>query len=126
MIDRDVKKQNPDLGHGASVIVSGIIGTAPRGHLELRAEEFKLISGCPTTDGIYPFVRKQTHTKEYIRQHLHLRAHNSQFQTIFRARHLASNGFHQYFDENGFTFIHTPTITSNSCEGAGEVRFIAI
>lgn len=43
MIDKEVKKSNPDLGHGASVMVNGVVGTAPRGHLELRADEFKLI-----------------------------------------------------------------------------------
>lgn len=76
---------------------------------------------CPADDGIYPFVRKQVHSSEYIRQHLHLRAHNSQFQVNFRARHFASLEFHRYFDENGFISIHTPILTSNSCEGAGEV-----
>lgn len=70
---------------------------------------------------MYPFVRKQNHSLDYIRQHLHLRAHTDQFQAIFRARHLAAQAFHKYFDENAFTFIHTPILTSNSCEGAGEV-----
>lgn len=43
MIDKEVKKQNPDLGFGVSVVVNGVIGTAPRGHLELRAEDFKMV-----------------------------------------------------------------------------------
>lgn len=43
IIDREVKKENPDLGFGVSVVVSGVIGTAPRGHLELRSENLKLV-----------------------------------------------------------------------------------
>lgn len=76
---------------------------------------------CPVDDGVYPFVRKQTHAPEYIREHLHLRPHVDQFQAIFRARHLATTAFHKNFDENGFIYIHTPILTSNTCEGAGEL-----
>lgn len=121
LVDREIYKQNPGLSYGAAVSISGTVGTAPRGHIELRAENVKLNGTCPTEDGIYPFVRKQNHSFDYIRQHTHLRAHNTQFQSIFRARHLASQAFHKYFHENGFTFIHTPILTSNSCEGAGEI-----
>lgn len=81
-----------------------------------------LISGtCTTLDGIYPFVRKENTTLDCLRQHLHLRAHCSQFQAVFRARHLATNAFNQYLNENGFIHVHTPILTSNTCEGAGEV-----
>lgn len=84
---------------------------------------FDLLSGtCLGEDGFYPFVRKQHHSNDYIRQHLHLRAHTNQFQAIFRARHLATRAFHEYFYKNAFTLIHTPILTSNSCEGAGEVN----
>lgn len=121
MIDRATHKQNPGIGYGATVAITGTVGKAPRGHLELRADCFQLNGICPTEDGIYPFVRKQNHSLDYIRQHLHLRAHIGQFQAIFRARHLATHAFHRYFNENGFIYIHTPILTSNSCEGAGEL-----
>lgn len=83
-----------------------------------------ILGTCPTSDGFYPFVRKENTTNDCIRQHLHLRTHGSQFQAIFRARHLATHAFHKYFNDNGFTLIHTPVLTSNSCEGAGEVSDI--
>lgn len=81
-----------------------------------------ILGECPTSDGFYPFVRKENTTLDCLRQHLHLRAHGSQFQAIFRARHLATQAFYQYFNDSGFTLIHTPILTSNSCEGAGEVN----
>ncbi|XP_031624657.1 probable asparagine--tRNA ligase, mitochondrial [Contarinia nasturtii] len=121
MVDRETYHQNPGLGYGAGVVISGIVGTAPRGHLELRAETLQLNGTCPTEDGIYPFVRKQTHSPDYIRDHLHFRGHTNQFQSIFRARHLATHAFHRYFVENGFCYIHTPILTTNTCEGACEL-----
>ncbi|XP_055300463.1 probable asparagine--tRNA ligase, mitochondrial [Sitodiplosis mosellana] len=121
LVDRETHRQNPGLTYGAAVSIIGQIGTAPRGHLELRAEKLRLNGTCAIEDKIYPFVRKQNHSLDYIRQHLHLRAHNSQFQAFFRARHFASLAFHRHFNDNGFVYIHTPILTSNSCEGAGEL-----
>lgn len=66
-------------------------------------------------------MRKENTTLECIRQQLHLRAHSTLFQAIFRARHLATQEFYRYFNENAFTHIHTPILSSNSCEGAGEL-----
>lgn len=40
---------------------------------------------------------------------------------MLRVRHAATNAFHRYFDRNQFTCIHVPVLSSNSCEGAGEV-----
>lgn len=40
---------------------------------------------------------------------------------MFRARHLASKSIHQFFDENNFFLVHAPILTSNACEGAGEL-----
>lgn len=37
-------------------------------------------------------------------------------------RHAATKAFHNYFDINNFTHIHTPILSPNSCEGAGEVE----
>lgn len=147
MIDRETHRQNPGLSYGAAVSITGQVGTAPRGHLELRAEKLHVNGTCASEDKIYPFVRKQNHSLDYIRQYLHLRAHSSQLQAFFRARHLATLAFHRYFNENGFIYIHTPVwtsfndgrssnhnydsiriyanyfqiLTSNSCEGAGEL-----
>lgn len=66
-------------------------------------------------------MRKENTTLDCIRQQLHLRAHGSLFQAIFRARHLATQEFHRYFNDNAFTHIHTPILSSNACEGAGEL-----
>lgn len=121
MIDRETYRQNPGLAYGAGVTITGKVGTAPRGHLEVRADTLKLHGTCPTEDGVYPFVRKKVYSLDYIRQNLHFRTHTNLFQSIFRARHLATHAFHRYFNENGFCYVHTPIFTSNTCEGACEL-----
>lgn len=80
-----------------------------------------IVGKCPIADGHYPFTRKGDYTFDVIRPHLHLRGHCEEFQSIFRARHFAAREFHNYFHDNGFFQVHTPILSSNSCEGAGEV-----
>lgn len=72
--------------------------------------------------GDYPFVARQTYTPDYTRDYMHLRAEMAGFRSMLRVRHAATNAFHRYFDLKHFTCIHTPVLTSNSCEGAGEVK----
>lgn len=79
---------------------------------------------CPVDDGHYPFVRKVQYSYDVIRKYLHLRGHCQEFQSIFRTRHFASLEIHNYFNENGFFLVHTPIVSSNSCEGAGEVKLV--
>lgn len=49
LLDRDLCKQN--LGFGDAVTVTGEIGTAPRGHIELRANKFELNGILPNAYG---------------------------------------------------------------------------
>lgn len=43
IISKERKKEFPTLGYGASVIATGKIGVAPKGNLELLADEFQMI-----------------------------------------------------------------------------------
>lgn len=43
LVDKKVRKENPGLAFGASVCVAGVIGMAPKGHIDLCAQEFQLI-----------------------------------------------------------------------------------
>ncbi|KAA8594031.1 hypothetical protein FQN60_004865 [Etheostoma spectabile] len=69
----------------------------------------------------FPFKIKERHSLEYIRQFPHLRCRTNAFSSLLRIRSEATTAFHSYFKENGFVQIHTPVITSNDCEGAGEL-----
>ncbi|XP_064636120.1 asparaginyl-tRNA synthetase-like [Lineus longissimus] len=61
------------------------------------------------------------HPPDFIRKHQHLRPRTNIFSSLLRIRNTASQALHQYFQENGFCEVHTPIITTNDCEGAGEV-----
>jgi asparaginyl-tRNA synthetase len=42
------------------------------------------------------------------------------FGAVFRVRHALAFAVHQYFNDKGFFYIHTPIITASDAEGAGE------
>ncbi|GLV35193.1 Asparaginyl-tRNA synthetase mitochondrial [Carabus blaptoides fortunei] len=72
------------------------------------------------TDG-YPFAPRKSYPPEYIRKYLHLRARTKKFASVLRVRDAATKAVHDYFNSEGYFNIHTPILTSNDCEGAGEV-----
>ena len=44
-----------------------------------------------------------------------------EIQAVFRVRSLIAYAIHQFFQERGFVYVHTPIITGSDCEGAGEM-----
>lgn len=81
-----------------------------------------VLGSCLSPSEGYPFVPGQRHPPDYIRSFLHLRAQVSSTGSMLRVRHQATKAFHNYLDQNGFIHTQTPVLTSNDCEGAGEVR----
>lgn len=104
---------------GAALIVRGTLVETPdaRQPFELQAEEVT-VEGASTPD--YP-LQKKRHTLEYLRTMTHLRPRTNTFQAVFRVRSLAAYAIHQFFQERGFVYVHTPLITGSDCEGAGEM-----
>ncbi|MDR3153395.1 MAG: asparagine--tRNA ligase [Deltaproteobacteria bacterium] len=68
----------------------------------------------------YP-LQKKRHSDEFLREKAHLRARTNKFGAVFRLRSLCSYAVHAFFRERGFHYVHTPIITGNDCEGAGEL-----
>ena len=107
------------LNVGASIIVKGTLVATPEAKqpFEIQATEV-VVEGASSAD--YP-LQKKRHTFEYLRTIPHLRARTNTFQAVFRVRSLIAYAIHQYFQEQGFVYVHTPLITSSDCEGAGEM-----
>jgi asparaginyl-tRNA synthetase len=102
---------------GASVRITGVLaesGGKQKG-IELQAEKIELIGSCPEE---YPLQPKR-HSLEFLREIAYLRPRTRLFQAVFRIRSLASFAIHKYFHENGYVYVHTPLITGNDAEGAG-------
>ena len=58
---------------------------------------------------------------EYLRTIAHLRPRTNLFSAVFRVRSVAAMAIHEFFQERGFVYVHTPLITASDCEGAGEM-----
>ncbi|MFU0252206.1 asparagine--tRNA ligase [Spiroplasma sp. Moj] len=67
----------------------------------------------------YPLQKKE-HSYEYLREIAHLRAKTNTFNAVFRIRSSSSFAIHEFFNKNNFIYVHTPIITGNDAEGAGE------
>ncbi|MBQ9083768.1 MAG: asparagine--tRNA ligase [Clostridia bacterium] len=83
---------------------------------ELKATEL-VLEGASTED--YPLQPKK-HSLEYLREIAYLRPRTKLFQSVFRIRNLAAAAIHDYFQSRGYVYVHTPLITGNDAEGAGQ------
>uniref|UniRef100_A0A3B3YG60 Aminoacyl-transfer RNA synthetases class-II family profile domain-containing protein n=1 Tax=Poecilia mexicana TaxID=48701 RepID=A0A3B3YG60_9TELE len=117
----DAKLNDPLLTFGSAVEVTGILKKSPhqKQPVELEAEQIRVVGECNPVN--FPFKIKKRHSLEYIRQLPHLRCRTNAFSSLLRIRSEATAAIHSYFKNNGFVQIHTPIITSNDCEGAGEL-----
>src|ERR1700739_4727455 len=68
----------------------------------------------------YPLQPKK-HSLEFLREIAHLRFRTNTFGAVFRIRHALAFAVHQFFNEKGFVYMHTPIITASDAEGAGEM-----
>ena len=119
---------NPELGDyeeavrcgtGACLEVEGALVSSPAAgqRWELHAQQVRLLG---TSDADYP-LQKKRHSFEYLRTIAHLRPRANAFGAVFRVRSALSFAIHNFFRERGFLYVHTPIITANDCEGAGEM-----
>ncbi|SHK19746.1 asparagine--tRNA ligase [Hespellia stercorisuis] len=111
----DISKQNV----GAALVVTGTLVATPQAKqpFEIQATEVAVEGGSAPD---YP-LQKKRHTLEYLRTISHLRPRTNTFQAVFRVRSLIAYAIHQFFQERGFVYVHTPLITGSDCEGAGEM-----
>ena len=111
----EVSKQNV----GAAIICKGKVAYTPNApqSFEVQAEEIT-IEGQSTPD--YP-LQKKRHSLEFLRTIQHLRPRTAMFNAVFRIRSVAAQEIHNFFQERGFVYVHTPIITGSDCEGAGEM-----
>jgi len=68
----------------------------------------------------YP-MQKKRHTMEFLREVAHLRPRSNTFGAIARVRNCLAHATHEFFQDRGFLYVHTPIITASDCEGAGEM-----
>ena len=112
---KEIAKQNV----GAALIVHGKVVLTPQAKqpLEIKADSIE-VEGPSAPE--YP-LQKKRHGVEFLRSVAHLRPRTNLFSAAFRVRSVAAFAIHEFFQDRGFVYVHTPIITASDCEGAGEM-----
>ncbi|ASC73455.1 Asparagine--tRNA ligase [Halomicronema hongdechloris C2206] len=108
------------LSTGASVSISGTLVESPgKGQrVEVQASQITVFGAAdPET---YP-LQKKRHSFEFLRTLGHLRSRTNTLGAVFRVRNACAQAIHQFFQDQGFLWVHTPILTASDCEGAGEL-----
>jgi len=105
---------------GAAIAITGMLiesqGKGQKVEVEVKTLEV-LGDSDPET---YP-IQPKKHSFEFLRENAHLRTRTNTFSAVMRLRSAMSFAIHQYFNQNGFYYMHTPIITGSDAEGAGEI-----
>ena len=115
--DADLLKR---INTGSAVSATGKIVASQGGgqKVELQATSVEVLGDSDADK--YPLQPKK-HSLEFLRDIAHLRFRTNTFGCIFRIRHSVAFAIHQFFNDRGFVYLHTPIITGSDAEGAGEM-----
>ncbi len=104
----------------ASLKVTGtVVASLGKGQkMDLNAATLEILGDSDAEK--YPLQPKK-HSLEFLREIAHLRFRTNTFGSVFRIRHSLAFAIHQFFNEKGFVYMHTPIITASDAEGAGEM-----
>ena len=110
---------------GACVGVTGtLVPSQGKGQtVEIIVSEIEIYGDAEsdvTKPNSYP-LQPKAHSLEFLREIAHLRFRTNTFGAVFRVRHTLAYAIHKFFNDKGFVYLHTPIITSNDAEGAGEM-----
>ena len=108
------------IGFHACVGVTGEL-TESQGagqSVEVVAKEITIYGGTDLSE--YPLQAKKQ-TMEFLRENAQFRMRTNTFSAVFRLRHALAYAVNKYFNDRNFYYLHTPIITGNDAEGAGEM-----
>ena len=107
------------LNTGSSVLCEGVLKLTPEAKqpYELVASKVEVLSA---TDISYPIQKKKT-SLEVLRDQAYLRPRTNLFNAVFRVRSESAYALHEFFNKQGFVYLHAPILTASDCEGAGEL-----
>jgi asparaginyl-tRNA synthetase len=105
---------------GAAISATGtLVESQGRGQsVEIQASDIHVYGEANPEE--YPLQPKR-HSLEYLREIAHLRFRTNTFGAVFRIRHAVAFAIHQFFNDRGFVYLHSPIITGSDAEGAGEM-----
>ncbi len=86
--------------------------------VEIKATHIEILGDSDPEK--FPMQSKKQ-SLEFLRENAHLRFRTSTFSAVFRVRNTLAFAVHEFFQQKGFVYLHTPIITSSDAEGAGEM-----
>ncbi|MGC9353997.1 MAG: asparagine--tRNA ligase, partial [Mariniphaga sp.] len=109
-----------EINTGAALAVEGTLSESQGSgqNVELLAEKIELLGKADPDK--FP-IQPKKHSLEFLRENAHLRFRTNTFGAVFRIRHAMAFAIHNYFNEKGFYYLHTPIITASDAEGAGQM-----
>ena len=113
------------INTGAAIEVSGkLIKSMGKGQSqEVLVEKIEIIGEADPD--LYP-IQPKKHSFEFLREKAHLRVRTATFSAVMRIRSVLSFAIHQFFQNKGFYYVHTPIITGSDAEGAGEMFRVSV
>lgn len=104
---------------GEAISCKGKVILTPnnRQPFEIQVDDIDILG---TVEDDYP-LQKKRHSFEFLREIAHIRPRANTFYALYKVRSVLAMAIHEFFQTNNFVYVHTPIITSNDCEGAGQV-----
>lgn len=115
--DENLLKQ---ITTGAAIQVSGTLAESQGKGQDVEIQVADLVVHGAADPETYP-IQPKKHSLEFLREKAHLRIRTNTFGAVMRVRSALAFAVHQYFQQNGFFYVHTPIITGSDAEGAGEM-----
>lgn len=108
------------LTTGAAIAITGeLIESQGKGQtVEVKVKQLEILGDSDAEK--FPLQPKK-HSLEFLREIAHLRFRTNTFNAVFKIRHALAFAIHQFFNDRGFVYMHTPIITASDAEGAGEM-----
>ncbi|MDA9308866.1 asparagine--tRNA ligase [Flavobacteriaceae bacterium] len=118
--DQDILK---DITTGACIEITGVlVKSQGQGQTqEVQVSGIVILGTADPEQVKLTILSPKRHSLEKLREQAHLRVRTNTFGAVMRLRSKLSFAVHEYFQKNGFNYMHTPIITGSDAEGAGEM-----
>lgn len=108
---------------GAAIEVHGLlVESQGQGQsVEIQVSKLTILGEANPDDVKLTILSPKRHSLETLREQAHLRIRTNTFGAVMRTRSKLAFAIHEYFNKNGFFYMHSPIITGSDAEGAGEM-----
>jgi len=108
---------------GAAVHIKGsLVESQGKGQsVEVQVSSIEILGDADSEEVSKTILQPKRHSLEFLREQAHLRTRTNTFSAVMRLRSSLSFAIHQYFNKNGFYYMHAPIVTGSDAEGAGEM-----